>query len=129
MRVEQEKVQLFHEKNGIPCAERPTLVSRELSDLRYRIMREELDEYQEAVAAEDLAGIADALGDLAYTVLGSAVTHGINLQPIFDEIHRSNMTKEALDPVTKKGGKGPSYEPPRIAELLIMQTAFGGAQV
>jgi predicted HAD superfamily Cof-like phosphohydrolase len=123
MRVEQEKVQLFMEKHNCETAETPTLVPNDLARLRHHIILEELGEYwQAAVEERDLVGVADAIGDLLYTVLGAAVIHGIDIQPIFDEIHRSNMTKTPLDPVTKKGGKGEGYEKARIPELLIIQS-------
>lgn len=121
MRVEQEKVQLFHEKHGYPTADRPTLVGFELWKQRHHFLLEELGEYYVANETGDLVGVADALADLAYVLFGTAVVHGIDLQPIFEEVHRSNMTKTPLDPVTKKGGKGLGYQPPRLAELLIVQ--------
>lgn len=121
MRAEQEMVELFHEKMGAPINTRPTLVPQELWELRAKLIAEELKEYIEACEAGDLVAIADALGDLEYVLLGTAVTHGIQLQPVFREVHRSNMTKDALDPVTKKGGKGPGYQAPCIAAVLFNQ--------
>jgi hypothetical protein len=42
----------------------------------------------------DLVQLADGLGDLAYVAeFGTAVAAGIDLEPIQDEIHRSNMSK------------------------------------
>lgn len=121
MRVEQEKVALFHEKHSLPTAERPGMVPRVLQDQRYKLIAEELNELDEAMDVGSLVQVADALADLLYVVLGTAVVFGIDMEPIFDEVHRSNMTKDGLDPVTKKGGKGPAYERPRLAELLIIQ--------
>lgn len=128
MRVSQEQVESFHAKMDYPIAEKPVLIDRDLAWQRKDFIAEELGEYVEAVLDNDLVKVADALADLLYVVLGTAVVHGIDLQPIFNEVHRSNMTKDKLDPVTKKGGKGPSYEKPRIAELLFIQTT-GVAEV
>jgi len=122
MRVAQEKVQQFHEKMDYLVAERPALPEFAMRIQRYDFMREELEEYMRAYENDDLVQVADALADLAYVLLGTAVVYGIDLQPIFDEVHRSNMTKTPLDPVTKKGGKGLGYEPPRLADLLVIQT-------
>lgn len=122
MRVEQEQVENFHVKMGYPTGEKPALVPYELAMQRYEFMLEELEEYRRAVENGDLVEIADALADLKYVTLGTNVVFGIDAQPIFAEVHRSNMTKDALDPITKKGGKGPAYEKPRIAELLLLQT-------
>lgn len=122
MRVAQEKVREFHEKHDYLCPEKPSLLEGE--DIRHRValMQEELDEYEVAANELDLVEVADGLGDLLYVVLGTCVAHGIDIQAIFDEIHRSNMTKDVLDPVTRKGGKGPNFERPRVAELLLIQT-------
>lgn len=62
---------------------------------------------------------ADALGDLLYVVFGAAVTFGIDMGPIFDEIHRSNMTKIG-GPVRPDGKrlKPATYEPPNLKPLL-----------
>ena len=128
MRIAQEKVFQFHEKHGFDRAETPRLVPFHLAFRRHGFMQEELEEYVQAVHQEDLVGIADALGDLLYVVLGTAVTHGIDLEPVFEEIHRSNMTKTPMDPATKKGSKGPGYEPPQLAAVLLKQTeAFSQA--
>jgi len=121
MRVEQEMVQQFHDKVGAAVAPRPQNVDRDTAKLRYNLIREENEEYLEAADAGELTNVADALADLLYVVLGACVVHGIDIRPIFEEVHRSNMTKTPLDPVTKKGGKGPGYQPPRIAELLLKQ--------
>ena len=37
--------------------------------------------------------IADALADLLYFIYGTAVAYGIDMESVFLEIHRSNMTK------------------------------------
>jgi predicted HAD superfamily Cof-like phosphohydrolase len=121
MKAEQQMVQSFHERMGAPVSEYPQLLTPEQADFRARLIEEETREYREACEAGDLVQVADALGDLAYVLLGTAVEHGIELEPVFHEVHRSNMTKEPLDPVTRKGGKGPSFQPPRLEALLVRQ--------
>lgn len=121
MRAAQLKVAAFMTKHGLEAAERPSNVGRELARHRHDLMAEELREYVSAAYDRDIVKTADALADLVYTVLGTAVAHGIDLGPVFDEVHRSNMTKEGLDPATRKGGKGDGYEPPRISDILIEQ--------
>ena len=37
--------------------------------------------------------VADALADCQYFVDGTATAYGLDLQPFFDEVHRSNMDK------------------------------------
>jgi len=121
MRVSQEQVETFHTKMDYPVAETPAMTDWAMRQQRYAFMREELEEYMRAAENGDLVEIADALADLLYVTLGTAVVFGIDIQPVFAEVHRSNMTKTPLDPVTKKGGKGPGYEKARIAEVLLLQ--------
>lgn len=122
MNVDQKRVKSFHRKNGITISLSPTLALPE-AQRRFDFIKEELTEYGDAVAARDIVGVADALGDLMYVVLGAALVHGIDMESVFEEIHRSNMTKQDLNEIGK-GGKGPNYEPPRLATILRNQ---GGA--
>lgn len=121
MRIEQEKVEQFHKHIKQLINERPTLLHPDLCHRRADYMEEELKEYRIAADNQDLVEIADSLADLIYLVLGTAVVHGIDLQPIFDEVHRSNMTKNRVMNSWGKGGKGPNFVPPRIADLLVQQ--------
>lgn len=122
MRVAQEMVRMFHERHGFAAPAKPELLSVEAADIRYNVMREELEEYRRACDNDDLVQVADALADLAYTVIGSAVAHGIDLQPMVDEVHRSNMTKDAAPAhEPNRPFKGPSFEKPRLSELLLIQ--------
>ncbi len=62
---------------------------------RARLIQEELDEYRVGVAGGDVVRIADALWDLLYVVLGTYLSHGLHdkAEALFDEVHRSNMSK------------------------------------
>ena len=73
----------------------PTLIDRDLSRLRFKLMKEENDEYLEAVYEEDLIEIADALGDQLYILCGTILSHGMQyiIEDVLTEIHRSNMSK------------------------------------
>jgi len=122
MRVIQEKVREFHEKYGYANPDKPELISDAAAAARYDLIREELTEYLAAVGAGDLVAIADALADLTYVVVGTAVAHGMDLQPLLDEVHRSNMTKEPAADNPNKPVKGATFERPRLAELLMIQT-------
>jgi len=90
------------------------------SHLRRRALMaaEELAEWIEAHAAGDLNSAADALGDRLYVLLGDAVASGLPLQPIFDEVHRSNMTKIAGIKPEGKGMKSESFEQPDFRKFL-----------
>lgn len=121
MRVAQEQVEEFHAHIGEVIADAPTRATAALVERRGNIISEEVTEYVEAGLRGDLVEVADAIGDMLYTVIGAAVMHGIDIQPIFEEIHRSNMTKDKADGV-KLCVKGERFERPRIAELLLIQS-------
>lgn len=84
------------------------------------LMVEELQEAIWALAINDEILLADALGDLEYVVKGTAVTYSIPLDEIFDEIHKSNMTKIKRDMETnpRMRDKGPDYVAPDIKGIL-----------
>ncbi len=128
MRIEQERVEQFHEKMAYPIGAQPHIVEPSMAIQRHDFILEELEEYLTAATTDNLVGVADALADLLYVVLGTAIVHGIDIQPIFDAVHKSNMSKDKLDPITKKGGKGPDYKPPTadIASNLLLQRLGSG---
>jgi predicted HAD superfamily Cof-like phosphohydrolase len=109
----------FHRRFGIAVGERPSIPDAATVELRRRLIGEELAEYDAAVSAGDLTEVADALADLAYVIYGAAVSFGIDLRPVFAEVHRTNMAKvgggeRADGKVLKPEG----WEPPEIAPLL-----------
>jgi predicted HAD superfamily Cof-like phosphohydrolase len=104
------KVQQFHEAFGVPVADRPTAdIPNEVRALRARLLEEELAEYRAAAALGDIVAVADALTDLAYILFGAYVTHGLQdaADALFDEVHRSNMSKldEHGRPLYRADGK------------------------
>ena len=86
---------------------------------RAHLMIEELSEAVQAMAIGDEVKLADALGDLIYVVIGTAVTYNIPIQYVFDEIHRSNMTKPKRDPTDPRmRNKSDGYSPPDIQTAI-----------
>lgn len=101
-----------------------TAFSKELGDNRaYRahLMIEELGEVLQALAERDPIMLTDALADLVYVVIGTAVTYGIPMTAAFEEVHRSNMTKSRSEDDYRMKKKDPAlgYSPPDIAQVLI----------
>ena len=97
-----------------------------VSDLRYELIREELEELKEAMDEKDIVGVADALSDLLYVVYGAGHSFGIDLDNCFNEVHRSNMSKLGADgkPIYREDGKvmkGENYSPPDIKKSLQQQ--------
>lgn len=125
MKKQLEKVKNFHEAFKELNAKEPTLTDVGTFHLRYRLMEEENMEYVEACIKGDLTGIADALGDQLYILCGTILKHGLQdkIEEIFDEIHRSNMSKLGEDgkPIFREDGKimkGPKYFKPNIQQFL-----------
>ncbi len=116
----------FHRALQVYTSEQPTAqLPPEVRELRIRLIQEELDEYATAARAEDLVGIADALTDLLYVVLGAMLAHGLHpvAEALFWEVHRSNMSKVGPDgqPVLRADGKvlkPAHYSPPDLARIL-----------
>jgi len=138
-------VRHFHEAMAAPVADRPTLLagnpklarqtakalaalacrtlakaasSNDLLLSRAAMAMEELAEWLQAHANGDLVAAADAWADRLYVLLGDAVAAGLPAAALFDEVHRSNMTKEPDPQRTGKAIKGPAYEPPDLRKLL-----------
>jgi len=119
-------VEKFHEtyqllSNDLPTADVPVAIKT----LRYELMKEENEEYKEAVANNDMVEVADALGDMLYILCGTIITHGMQhkIGEVFEEIQRSNMSKLGPDgkPIYREDGKvmkGPNYFKPDIAKIL-----------
>ncbi len=125
MKEELKKVEEFHKTFKQETGFSLCNISREEAALRVKLMTEEMDEYLEAVLKYDTVEIADALGDQLYILLGTIVKHGMQhvIVDVFNEIHRSNMSKLGPDgePILREDGKilkGPGYFPPDIDSVL-----------
>jgi predicted HAD superfamily Cof-like phosphohydrolase len=93
MTNEQTMVTEFHETFDIVVNSTPTVPDSKTTQLRLRLIEEEFDELREALAKTDMPAIAKELADLLYVVYGTAVSYGIDMEPVFREVHRSNMSK------------------------------------
>ena len=83
----------FHQAFGQPIGEKPELPDTPERELRIELLREEFEEYMDAEIENNLVEVADALADIIYIACGTAVSYGIPLDKLFDEVHRSNMAK------------------------------------
>ena len=111
MKKQFKQLEEFHRAFGLYINEQPTL--RIPQDLR--VMKEEVDEYAEEYAItgdtedERLQAVAKELADIAYTLLGTVVSHGLQdeFERIFDAVHESNMSKldENGKPIYREDGK------------------------
>ena len=122
-----EAVTKFHESYGLRIEHTPKAnLPKNISELRFNLMKEENEEYLQAAQDEDLIEIGDALGDMLYILCGTIIAHGFQdkIESIFDEIQRSNMSKLGADgkPIYRKDGKvmkGPNYFKPDLKKILI----------
>ena len=118
----QEMVERFHRLFDIVVQERPGLVDERTRLLRERLIQEEFDELKEAMEKADLPAIAKELADLLYVAYGTAVSYGIDMETVFREVHRSNMSK--IGGYKREDGKWvkpPSYSPAKIAPIVAEQ--------
>ncbi len=104
------KVKEFHHVFGLEYHETPQAqLSNKIINLRFNLMKEENEEYLEAAQNGDLNLIADALGDKLYILCGTIVAHGLQhkIVEVFNEIHRSNMSKLDSEgkPIYREDGK------------------------
>lgn len=93
------------------------------------LLKEEVEEFIKANGrytdrGGNITEVADALGDILYSVIFAALSYGIPLDEVFKEIHRSNITKLWPDGKARKRQfgrlrKGPNYKPPRLREILL----------
>jgi predicted HAD superfamily Cof-like phosphohydrolase len=121
MNPEQEMVKEFHHRFGEFIRSSPGPVDATTRDLRIRLIREEMGEFEKAANDENLVKVADALADLLYVVYGTGVSYGIDLEPIFKEVHESNMSKgdpEVLRTPSGKVPKAKNYRPPDLQPIL-----------
>lgn len=122
-------VKEFHNTFLLKISEDPIAkIDDNQSQLRFDLMQEENQEYLNATKSGNLIEVADALGDMLYILCGTILDHGLQykIDAIFDEIHRSNMSKlgENNQPIYREDGKvikGPQYFKPNIAKILELE--------
>jgi len=126
MKKQLKAVEEFHQTFKIGFSETPKAsLGAAKNKLRYELMKEENEEYLQAVQDNDLHEIADALGDMLYILCGTIIEHGLQhkIEAVFDEIQRSNMSKldENGQPIYREDGKvikGPNYFKPNFISIL-----------
>ena len=118
-----DDVKIFMETYGQEVNTKPSFPNKKIVQLRYNLIKEELDELSVAIKDKDIVEVADALTDLLYVVYGAGHSWGINLDKCFAEVQRSNMSK--LDnngkPIYNEHGKvmkGPNYFKPNLKKFL-----------
>jgi len=110
-------VKKFHKKFKVPVYKKPSLTSKDRYNLRYQLMKEEVEEYLLGAKNGDLENIAKELADILYAVYGTILEHGLQdkIDKIFKEVHLSNMSK---DYSPGKMIKGKKYFKPNLKKIL-----------
>lgn len=123
---ELEDVRAFHKKMGFLTFEVPGHLSLRKLKERVECMQEELNEFKDAVEAQDLAAQADALVDLVYFVKGTALMLGLPWPELWNAVQQANMEKEPGEKI-REGSlhkvdciKPEGWEPPDIAGILLI---------
>ncbi len=118
-----QKVKIFMETFGQEVKTQPSFSSEKINNLRYNLIKEELDELKKAMDNKDLLEVADALTDILYVTYGAGIAFGIDLDKCFDQVQKSNMSKLGDDgkPIYNKAGKvmkGPNYFKPDLSKFV-----------
>lgn len=111
----------FHKEFGLPVRTVPQIPLETERALRYDLLDEEMDELGKAWAEDDLVEITDALTDIIYVAIGMALSYGIPLAEVWNEVHLSNMEK--LGGGLREDGKilkPKGWVPPRVKEILLV---------
>jgi predicted HAD superfamily Cof-like phosphohydrolase len=85
---------------------------------RAHLLLEEAAEFLSAIAERDEVKTADALGDLLVVILGTALVFDIPIEEVFNEIHKSNMTRSVASRLDRPMMKGPDFRRPDLQEVL-----------
>ena len=118
------KVGTFMKTFGQEVKTKPSFSTDKINKLRVDLIREELDELQEAMKNNDLLEVADALTDILYVTYGAGHAFGIDLDKCFNEVQNSNMSKldESGKPIYNDAGKvmkGPNYFKPNLSKFVL----------
>jgi len=126
MKKQHQQLSEFHAAFNYTYPDTLSIPEPEEFALRQRILQEEVDELKEAGEIGDIVAVADAVVDCLYILVGTAQKFGFSdrLEELFDEVHRSNMSKldENGQPIYRADGKilkGSNYSEPKLAKILF----------
>jgi len=117
------KVKVFMETFGQEVKSKASFPHQKIQNLRYDLIKEELDELKVALDQKNLKEVADALTDILYVTYGAGHAFGIDLDKCFAEVQNSNMSKldENGKPIYNENGKvmkGPNYFQPNLQKFI-----------
>ena len=118
-----QKVKTFMQTFGQEVKLKPSFSTEKINDLRYNLIKEELEELKQAIVNKDLLEAADALTDILYVTYGAGHAFGLDLDSCFEEVQNSNMSKLGDDgkPIYNDAGKvmkGPNFYKPDLSKFV-----------
>jgi len=119
-----QNVKKFMETFGQEVKSKAEFPSSKIVQLRYDLIKEELDELRDAIKDGDIKEVADALTDILYVTYGAGHAFGIDLNKCFDEVQKSNMSilgedGKAIYNDNGKVMKGPNYFRPELGKYIL----------
>lgn len=128
IRAAQRAVANFMRAGGQTASIIPEVPDPPIAERRIEMLREEVDELEDAVADIDIVEYADAIADIIYVALGAAVEAGIDIEPVIEEVIDSNNSKidwQSAQPWARHGngkiGKDEHYRAPDIRSIILQQ--------
>jgi predicted HAD superfamily Cof-like phosphohydrolase len=113
-----DKVKDFHLAFNMKVSDEPELEGNDAA-LRIKLITEEYKEVVEAIENGNIVEIAKELADLLVVTYGTAVSFGIDIDSVFDDVMASNMSKlNDGKPIYREDGKllkGDAYSPPDLS--------------
>ena len=118
-----DDVRIFMKTYGQEIKSNPKFPEENIVQLRYDLIKEELNELKIAFKQKNLLEVADALTDILYVTYGAGLAFGIDLDKCFAEVQKSNMSKLGNDgkPIYNEHGKvmkGPNYSQPNLKQFI-----------
>ena len=118
-----EDVKKFMSTFGKVVRTKPQFPNDKPMQLRFDLIKEELNELDRAMKTKNLKESADALTDILYVTYGAGHSFGIDLDKCFNEVQESNMSKLSSNgkPIYNEQGKvmkGPKYFKPDLTKFL-----------
>jgi predicted HAD superfamily Cof-like phosphohydrolase len=118
-----QSVKRFMQTFGQEVKAKTEFPNKKIVQLRYELIKEELEELNQAIKDKDIKEVADALTDILYVTYGAGHAFGIDLDKCFNEVQQSNMSKLGPDgkPIYNQSGKvlkGPKYFKPNLDKFL-----------
>jgi len=90
MMKQQQQVKEFQIAFNHPIANKPTFMDKKRAEARMSWVKEEVQEFLDS---DNVIDQSDALCDMLYFILGTAVECGVDLEPVFDIVQNANMAK------------------------------------